>query len=977
MAIEILVTNQMPERTDDAPEPLLQILRDYAGPEAKPFLHQAEVWRRHMLGAPTYVVAGTASGKTLAEAVPLFYKLFRAPQRERIRRVVWMYPTVALLEDQRRVLRELALKLAQDPERILGQIQGGMSRSELMAALIKPVVLATPDELYWFFRKNVKYSGLLIYGLATVDEWVLDEAHLFSGLALCNLSHLKRRINLLANRLGRRTAWHVLTATPSPALDSFADGSPIQGRSKCGDIRVTFLAPVEPNRRADALRAEVSRELVAGARKVLLVMNSAAAAHRLFEALGRQTPGLPLRWLWRFGWTNLAEIEAWLGSHGFTESARRLSEFARREEPPYLSDLPPGNNVSLPADLLASTLSRVLETQGARLRSIAYSVQRETTPSESLASAVETRVEQRSRLGRALWSTVRTRLGPRPTAADVADEIRTLADCWQDALARAWGTQLSCTPPELPELKTSLVDAGLPGLLAGEITKYLAATLPAPEEALADLSPVGSGRRPKAVCLGWLDWLVAEEERQFLAEQLESSLLDGTIRAVTRHITTWDETKVPALLYTGQMSRSARRGLIEAFGDPDIERAVLVSTSAVEVGVDFAVDALVTEQCDGSAFRQRFGRVGRREGTQGKVVALVHDGQAFGRLSRAVASLEAQVRPSEHAADPGSPPSGACPVTMTRTEFSQLIAHPEGGAFPPRRHLTSSAYLNATHHLVNGQLGRIGAWLNEHMFPELDTTRLSDAMRQAELSFGYGLRETLPGVSLWGGAGGDPFYVLSRIGNQDLVPSDCPFEIARAEVSYTEFIWRKSEWTVLIDWERTLAGSQQLFYWLDGAWHLASGHGIAADYVKARSWLSKPPFRQLLQQDPMKVLSLVKQATGPGAACLRRLGGSLLLCNEPHAPLVLGQGDVFLRRVHRDGGELLVEDRLGEPLPLREQMWLFILVDKGAALAWLKAADLLEVEELHLDRDGTYVMLLDRMSGACLAAYERLMKYVG
>jgi ATP-dependent helicase YprA (DUF1998 family) len=156
-----------------------------------------------------------------------------------------MYPTIALMEDQRRVMDALAEITGLE----IGQLQGGMSRTELMAALNKPVILATPDEVYWFFRKNVKYSGLLIYGLALVDEFVLDEAHLFNGLMLRNLAHLKQRVQLLAAKLGRRPRWHVLTATPTSELRSLTAGVEVRGRSKCGDVEVTFLDPAKRIRR--------------------------------------------------------------------------------------------------------------------------------------------------------------------------------------------------------------------------------------------------------------------------------------------------------------------------------------------------------------------------------------------------------------------------------------------------------------------------------------------------------------------------------------------------------------------------------------------------------------------------------------------------------------------------------------------------------------------------------------------------------
>ncbi|MBC7345709.1 MAG: DEAD/DEAH box helicase, partial [Clostridia bacterium] len=190
--LSVLVTNQPPETDENVPEPVKDLFQAYTriadGQARIPFRHQAKVFRRVLEDQEVFLVAGTAAGKTLAIAVPLFYKL----REGRIRKVLLMYPTIALMEDQRRVMDTLA----EITGLRIGQLQGGMSRTELIAALNKPVILATPDEVYWFFRKNVKYGGLLLYGLSLVDEFVLDEAHLFNGLMLRNLTHFKRRVSL-------------------------------------------------------------------------------------------------------------------------------------------------------------------------------------------------------------------------------------------------------------------------------------------------------------------------------------------------------------------------------------------------------------------------------------------------------------------------------------------------------------------------------------------------------------------------------------------------------------------------------------------------------------------------------------------------------------------------------------------------------------------------------------------------------------
>ena len=55
-------------------------------------------------------------------------------------------------------------------------------------------------------------------------------------------------------------------------------------------------------------------------------------------------------------------------------------------------------------------------------------------------------------------------------------------------------------------------------------------------------------------------------------------------------------------------------------------------------------------------------------------------------------------------------------MKMTREDFSALIASPEKGLFPAKTYVEGSDFLDATHWLVNAQIGEIGGWLNQSMF---------------------------------------------------------------------------------------------------------------------------------------------------------------------------------------------------------------------------------------------------------------------
>jgi superfamily II DNA/RNA helicase len=958
MSLTIQVTNQPPDTDANVEQPLLKLFRAYAGQNCVPFQHQAEAFRLVANDQEVFLVAGTAAGKTLAIAVPLFDKL----RTGQIRKVLLMYPTIALMEDQRRVMDALAEITGLE----IGQLQGGMSRTELMAALNKPVILATPDEIYWFFRKNVKYSGLLIYGLALVDEFVLDEAHLFNGLMLRNLAHLKQRVHLLAAQLSRRPRWHVLTATPTSELRSLTAGVEVRGRSRCGNVEVTFLEPARGYaERQNKLVSGVESALADGAQKVLVVFNSADLAHRVFESIkGGPRPDLPPDLLRRFGRIPWGKFRAWMEKEGIaTEIVAEIEQRLRREEPFYLKDLESGQWVDIPAEILVARVAHFLEGQIWHIKRLVYTAVREN--GNGLVEAVDRRLESKGKVSRLLWRAVAPVVKDNTTPESLLEALEAEVSRIQAGLERIWTDDSLCvTASNFGEITTALQEAGVNQELAGAITNYLKYTVELPEEAAARLrmSPEELARRRLA--FHWLEWLIKDSlRREELAEQIRKALTEGELDAETRHIASWGDTGVPVVIYTGKMTKAERQGLIEAFAG--LPRAVLISTPAVEVGVDFAADVLITEQCDGDGFLQRFGRVGRRPGIQAKVIVLVRDGETYVRLFQRHRSQ------------------------MSREEFSTLIADPRDGVFPARLYAQGSAFLDATHWLVNAQLGEIGNWLNQGMFGE-ETAELARQMRSANLSFVYGLRGTLPEVALQGGGGGgEPFYILRKVPNDRLLPSDSPFEMARAEMGYMEFLWKSAPWRIAVDAQATLEAGQALFWWKEGRWHLRAGYGIAADYLRLFHPTIERNLRGLknaVQEDLTGLLEkLGPHAANPKVRPILAVGQALRLFFAPHARFVLGQGDVYLLRVDQNGIAESVEDRLGNPLVLPDQVWLLLYgYGKEEAQKLLERVSALDWEEViydweTLDVQGNRIigpMLLDRVAGACFDVYRRLVEHV-
>jgi len=970
MSLSILVTNQQPATDDDVPPAMKELFRSYTrasdGEHYRLFCHQAEVMRHVGKDMNVFLVAGTASGKTLAIAVPLFHKL----RTGRIRRILLMYPTVALMDDQRRVMEGLAEIAGLQ----VGQIQGGMRRSELVAALNKPVILATPDAIYWFFRKNIKYSGLLIYGLALVDEFVLDESHVFSGLMLRNLAHLKRRVQLLAERLNRYPRWHVLTATPTRELRSLADGIEVQGCSKCGDVRVTFLEPVTAHAERQARLIDAVDEAVAqGARKVLLVLNSADLAHRIFATeRGRCQPELPIQVKYHFGRVSWGALRTWLERCGALADARaELELWLRCHEQFVLGDVPDNHRVAVPAEDLTAPIARVLEEQRWSLARLIHAAMRDAN--HDAVQTIARGLLGKGVLTRLVWEAVRPVL-----RLDSADATAAALDAWltkiQDGVEHALaGTadHLTVTSPSFPEITEMLHSAGMSPALAEAVTKRLSSCIALPQETVASLAQPPKDLARRLISLSWLEWWSKGKAwREQLVGPLQEALEEGDLDVETRHIATWRMTDLPVILYTGKMAKSERSGLIQAFAT--LPEAILISTSAVELGVDFAADTLVTEQCDGAGFLQRLGRVGRRTGMQGRVTVLVRDGDTYVRLSQHY-----------------------LPV-MDRKAFSAFIADPQDGVFPSRVHVRESALLDATHYLVNTQLGEIGESLNESMFGDGHATRLAQQIRASQLPFAYGLRSTLPEITLRGGASGDPFYILRKVPNERLYQSDKPFEIAQADMSYTEFLWRKAYWReIAVEVSRTLESSRTIIWLQDGVWRLRMGYGIAADYLRLFSPAPVSKGRclaalltalkpQIVADLPGLLSDVRRHARKPVPQLLLRIGEALPLFFEPHNRFILGQGDIHLARVDEEGISHPVEDRLGNSLVVPDMTWLLFFGFRGEQVEMmLRAVSGLQLEEVvyswqaHAVPDRFGPILLDRVVGACFDVYRRLVDYVG
>jgi len=475
-----------------------------------------------------------------------------------------MYPTVALLEDQRKVMDTLAEITGLE----VGQLQGGMSRTKLIEALNRPVILATPDEIYWFFRKNVKYNSLLIYGLALVDEFVLDEGHLFNGLMLRNLAHLKSRIQLLGEKIGKRSRWHILTATPTEELHGLvSEGIEVRGQSKCNDVEITFLEPASNYlERQDNLVGAVESSLESGANKVLLVFNSADLAHRMFEGIrGKPNAEIPAEMKLRFGRVRWDRFKAWLETERIEpEIAEEIEQWLKHEEPFHLKDLANGAKAGVPTDELASRISKLLESQAWIIKRLAYSADREKE--SNLFASIEARLSGKSKLAKQIFASLKSSMKGVADLESLIEHIDQWVGDVQSRLERIWSdNSLEVTAPAFNEITSGLIEAGLQPELANKFTDYLKYSVELPEEAAEGLRISPSELSRRYLAFSWLGWLIKDKaKREDLTGRILKALEDGRLDADTKNIASWKDTKMPVIIYTGKMSRNERKGLLDA-----------------------------------------------------------------------------------------------------------------------------------------------------------------------------------------------------------------------------------------------------------------------------------------------------------------------------------------------------------------------------------------------------------------------------
>jgi len=166
------------------------------------YVHQAEAWEAVARGEDVIVTTGTASGKSLAYALPILDAVARDPRS----RALYLAPTKALARDQARSLAALAL-----PGLRVAVYDGDTEPAQRPRLRREGNVLLTnPDMLHVGVLPRHDRWGDVLHTLAFV---VVDEAHVYRGVFGAHVANVLRRLRRLAAAYGAEPRVVLASAT--------------------------------------------------------------------------------------------------------------------------------------------------------------------------------------------------------------------------------------------------------------------------------------------------------------------------------------------------------------------------------------------------------------------------------------------------------------------------------------------------------------------------------------------------------------------------------------------------------------------------------------------------------------------------------------------------------------------------------------------------------------------------------------------
>ena len=205
----ITATRHFPPRAAvPAPFPATLDARVHAALQARGiehlYSHQARCWELLEKGHSVVVVTPTASGKTLCYNLPVLQALLERADA----RVLYLFPTKALAQDQLAELEALAKNL---PELRMFTYDGDTPQDARRAVRARAnLVLTNPDMLHSGILPHHTKWAVLFQNLRYV---VIDELHAYRGVFGSHLANVIRRLGRLCRHYGSAPQFIMASAT--------------------------------------------------------------------------------------------------------------------------------------------------------------------------------------------------------------------------------------------------------------------------------------------------------------------------------------------------------------------------------------------------------------------------------------------------------------------------------------------------------------------------------------------------------------------------------------------------------------------------------------------------------------------------------------------------------------------------------------------------------------------------------------------
>jgi DEAD/DEAH box helicase domain-containing protein len=191
------------------------------------YSHQARAFEIVEKGENVVVVTPTASGKTLCYNLPVLQALLARPDA----RVLYLFPTKALAQDQLAELEQLAKQL---PELRMFTYDGDTPQDARRAVRARAnLVLTNPDMLHSGILPHHTKWATLFQNLRYV---VIDELHAYRGVFGSHVANLLRRLRRICRHYGADPQFIMASATVANPRDhaQHITGAPVQEIAESG-----------------------------------------------------------------------------------------------------------------------------------------------------------------------------------------------------------------------------------------------------------------------------------------------------------------------------------------------------------------------------------------------------------------------------------------------------------------------------------------------------------------------------------------------------------------------------------------------------------------------------------------------------------------------------------------------------------------------------------------------------------------------